>query len=77
MRQKMQKLTKAQEIEKKIKQLKAQHAALKSKENKNERARKTRQTIIIGGWLMANEPEKVNQIIASLTREQDKKAFEN
>jgi pantothenate kinase-related protein Tda10 len=67
--------TKAQLIEEKIKQLKAQHAAILAKTNKSERAKRTRQAVILGGWLMANEPQKVAQIVASLTREQDKKAF--
>ena len=71
-----EKLTKAKEIEKKIKQLKSQYAAIKSKENKNYRARKTRQAIILGGWLLANDPDRATEIIKLLTREQDKKTFE-
>jgi hypothetical protein len=67
--------TKAQLIEEKIKQLKAQHAAILAKTNKSERAKRTRQAVILGGWLMANEPQKVAQIVAGLSREQDKKAF--
>jgi hypothetical protein len=31
--------------------------------------------VILGGWLLANEPQKVAQIVAGLSREQDKKAF--
>lgn len=67
--------TKAQLIEEKIKQLKAQHAAILAKTNKSERAKRTRQAVILGGWLLANEPQKVAQIVAGLSREQDKKAF--
>lgn len=67
--------TKAQLIEEKIKQLKAQHAAILAKKNKSERAKRTRQAVILGGWLLANEPQKVAQIVAGLSREQDKKAF--
>jgi hypothetical protein len=67
--------TKAQLIEEKIKQLKVQHAAILAKTNKSERAKRTRQAVILGGWLLANEPQKVAQIVAGLSREQDKKAF--
>jgi lipid II:glycine glycyltransferase (peptidoglycan interpeptide bridge formation enzyme) len=66
---------KLEQIEQKIKQLKAQKAAIDAKSSKLERAKKTRQKIVIGAWIIANEPQKVIQIVASLTREQDRKAF--
>jgi hypothetical protein len=68
-------LTKVQLIEEKIKQLKAQKAAIDAKSSKSERAKRTRKAVIVGMWMMANEPQKVAQIAASLIREQDKKAF--
>lgn len=63
-------------LELKIKQLKARHAKLLAHENSIERAKRTRQAIIIGSWLMANDPQRVEQIIAGLTRDQDRSAFD-
>lgn len=62
-------------IEKKIKQLKAQHAKLLARDSAKERAIRTRKAVIIGTWLIANDPARVAQIVASLTRDQDKAAF--
>lgn len=56
------------ELDKKIRQLAAQ-------ESKEKRARETRQKTIIGAWVMKERPELVKNIIANLTREQDKAAF--
>lgn len=63
-------------LELKIKQLKARHAKLLARESSIERAKRTRQAVIIGSWLMANDPQRVQQIIAGLTRDQDKAAFD-
>ena len=63
-------------LELKIKQLKAQHAKLMARENSIERAKRTRQAVIIGSWMMANDSVRVAQIIANLTRDQDKAAFD-
>lgn len=59
-----------EELDKKIRQLAAQ-------ESKEKRARETRQKAIIGAWVMQNRPELVANIIANLTRDQDKAAFKD
>jgi hypothetical protein len=60
---------------KKINELKAQYAKLTARDNAKERAIRTRKAVILGTYLMQNEPVKVAEIISKLTREQDKKAF--
>jgi predicted Zn-dependent peptidase len=60
---------------KRINELKAQYAKLTARDNAKERAIRTRKAVILGTYLMQNEPAKVTEIIAKLTREQDKKAF--
>jgi predicted Zn-dependent peptidase len=60
---------------KKINELKAQYAKLTARDNAKERAIRTRKAVILGAYLMQNEPAKVAEIISKLTREQDKKAF--
>lgn len=60
---------------KRINELKAQYAKLTARDNAKERAIRTRKAVILGTYLMQNEPAKVAEIIAKLTREQDKKAF--
>jgi hypothetical protein len=62
-------------IEKKIKQLKAQHSKLIARDSEKERASRTRKAVIIGTWVMANDPALVSKIVAGLTRDQDKLAF--
>lgn len=59
-----------EELDKKIRQLAAQ-------ESKEKRARETRQKTIIGAWVMQHRQPLVAEIIANLTREQDKAAFAN
>jgi hypothetical protein len=68
--------TKLDELEKKIAQLKARKEKILAVASRKDRAKRTRQAIILGSWLMANEPAKVAQIVAGLTRDQDKKAFD-
>jgi predicted Zn-dependent peptidase len=60
---------------KRINELKAKYAKLTARDNAKERAIRTRKAVILGAYLMQNEPEKVAEIVAKLTREQDKKAF--
>lgn len=60
---------------KRINELKAQYTKLTARDNAKERAIRTRKAVILGTYLMQNEPAKVAEIIAKLTREQDKKAF--
>lgn len=62
-------------IQLKINQLKAQHAKLIARDSAKERAHRTRQAVIIGTWVMANDPALTAKIVAGLTRDQDKLAF--
>jgi len=59
-----------EELDKKIRELSAKDA-------KEKRALETRQKTIIGAWVLQHRPELVANIIANLTREQDKAAFAN
>lgn len=67
--------TKIEEIEKRMAQLKEQHAAILAREAKKERAARDRQNIILGAWVRANRPEVMDQALAALTRNQDRRAF--
>lgn len=46
-----------------------------ARETKARRARETRQKIIIGGWVMKNQPALVEQVKKSITRPVDLAAF--
>lgn len=58
------------ELDKRIKKM----AAMEISANRKEDAKRK---IIIGAWVLNNRPALVKEIIANLTREQDKVAFEN
>lgn len=64
------------EIDKQIEQLKAQRQKLAVHEAQKKRASENRQKSIIGGWVMSNRPELVQEIIGQLKRPQDRRAFE-
>lgn len=59
-----------EELDKKIRDLSSKQAAA-------DRKQKDRQKIIIGAWLMENNPDQVAKIVSLLTRDQDKAAFKN
>lgn len=59
-----------EELDKRIKKM----AAMEISANRKEDAKRK---IIIGAWVLNNRPALVKEIIANLTREQDKVAFEN
>lgn len=63
------------ELEKAIAQLNQQKLQLQAQEEKKKRALETKQKAILGGWLMANDPDQVKRIVAKLKRPQDRKAF--
>ena len=64
------------DLDKAIQQLKMQKEAILQKQKKDEREQSTRQKIILGSWLLANDPERVESIKAALTRDQDRTAFD-
>jgi hypothetical protein len=64
------------ELDEKIRQLQARKQKLAAREAAEARRRRTRQAAILGGWLMGNDPQRVREIVASLTRPQDRAAFD-
>ena len=64
-----------EEIDKQIAQLKAKKMAMTAREGKLSRNVRTRQQIILGGWLLANDPQRTDKIKSLLTRAQDRAAF--
>jgi hypothetical protein len=64
------------EIDKQIEQLKAYRQKLAVHEAQKKRASENRQKAIIGGWVMSNRPELVQEIVSQLKRPQDRRAFE-
>ncbi len=63
------------DIEQHILALKQRKAHLIARDRASERRIRARQAIIVGTWLMANQPETVNMIKARLSRPQDLQAF--
>lgn len=64
------------ELDEKIRQLQAQKQRIAARDAAERRKRRNRQAIILGGWLMANDPQRVQQIVELLTRPQDRAAFD-
>lgn len=64
-----------EELDRKLEQLKARKAQLLARESSTQRRLRTRQAIILGGWLLANRPEIVEEVKAQLVRPQDLSAF--
>ena len=69
------KLTALEKLDQRIEQLRNRRAVIVQKETGEQRKLRNRRASILGGWLMANEPEKVALIIAKLQRPQDIAAF--
>lgn len=65
-----------EDYDKEIRQIQAQRDAIIQRQKKAEREQSTRQKIILGGWLVANDLERVESIKATLTRDQDRAAFD-
>lgn len=68
-----QRLQEAQAAEAKAKQ---RVRALQSVAAGVERKRDTKRKILLGAWLIENKPEAIERIVAGLTRESDRAAFE-
>jgi hypothetical protein len=64
-----------EDYDKEITKIQAQRDAIIQRQKKAEREQVTRQKIILGGWLVANDSERVESIKATLTRDQDRSAF--
>jgi len=63
------------EIDQKLAALLAEKRQLDSRRQAADRALRTRQNIIIGGWLLAHEPATFDRIKSQLTRDQDRAVF--
>lgn len=72
-----QKISKLDKLKKEREALERKIKELSTKQNQAEKKKLDRRKIIIGAWVIENRPELVENIIANLTREQDKKAFED
>lgn len=72
-----QKISKLDKLKKEREALERKIKELSAKQNQAEKKKLDRRKIIIGAWVIENRPELVENIIANLTREQDKKAFED
>ncbi len=64
------------QIDEKMAQLKARRERELSKIKAAARASDNRRKSILGGWLLANDPAKVAEIVQSLKRDQDRRAFD-
>lgn len=64
-----------EELNKVIEQAQKQKSDILQKLKNQEREQSTRQKIIIGGWMLANDLERIEKIKAALTRDQDRAAF--
>lgn len=62
-------------IERQIERLKNRKAQVLAKDASAERRRRTRQNIIVGAWVQQHRPEMIEQVRASLNREQDRAVF--
>ena len=62
-------------IDKHLEALKARRAQLVARLSAEDRRHRTRQTIIVGSWLIAHRPDLLEQIKNELQRPQDRKAF--
>jgi hypothetical protein len=69
-------MSKIDELDLQIQQLKNKRSRLAQREAKAHRTTTTRQQIILGAWLMTNNPSQVLEIKGMLTRQQDIQAFE-
>ena len=69
------KLTALEKLDQKIEQLRARRTAIVQKETGEQRKLRNRRASILGGWLMANDPARVAEIVAALQRPQDIAAF--
>ncbi|WP_371434650.1 hypothetical protein [Polaromonas sp.] len=64
------------DIDTEIQRLQTQRQAILTREQKAKRDKETRQKAILGGWIMANEPDTMQRIVARLARPQDRAAFD-
>lgn len=64
-----------EELNKVIEQAQKQKETILQKLKNQEREQSTRQKIILGGWILANDLELVEKVKEGLTRDQDRIAF--
>lgn len=69
------KLTALEKIDQRLEQLRNRRAVIVQRETGEQRKLRNRRASILGGWIMANEPEKMAAIVAALQRPQDIAAF--
>ena len=64
-----------EEIDQQMAQLKALREKITARQSQEKRKNETRKKIILGGFLIDNDPATVEKIIAQLIRPQDLRAF--
>lgn len=63
------------EIDRRLAELKALRQKVASQEALSARRQRTQRCVILGAWLLSNDPSKVAQIVGQLTRSQDRRVF--
>jgi hypothetical protein len=71
----LNRVSRLDEIDKRIEQLRKRKQKLLARESVKARSLLTRQSVILGNWLMSNRPDLVEQIKAQLTKPQDRAPF--
>jgi len=69
------KIERLQAIEQKLAELLAKKRSIESEQTAVQRRERNHRCVILGAWLVANEPDQVERIKAQLTRPQDRAAF--
>jgi hypothetical protein len=67
--------TRRAEIARRLEELRLEARQLDARVTAQERALRTRQAVIVGGWLRAHEPHTFNRVVSALVRPQDRMAF--
>jgi len=69
------KIERLQAIEQKLAELLAKKRSIESEQTAAQRRERNHRCVILGAWLVANEPDQVERIKAQLSRAQDRAAF--
>lgn len=62
-------------IDRHLDALRARRAQIVARLSAEDRRNRTRQVIVLGGWLITHRPDLVEQIKTGLRRPQDRRAF--
>ena len=62
------------ELEAQVRKIREKRSKLLSQEKNDKRKMETKQAIIVGSWIRANSKQHWDQVVARLTRDQDREA---